>query len=316
MSTIQTNRLKTHIESEIKDTLDLSDLATDKSKILSRGIVAICIAGLSSLPYASIAKYITDGSGDNGIDGVYYDSAQNKLYIIQAKWSTKGTGTIETGDLRKFIAGVYDLLNEDWKKFNPRLLNISAEISSGIRKDPEIVLVATYNSDNPISTDCKAIIDEFTKENNTEFQEVVSFKQYGLSPLVRAMKSQKNGAKTDVDVNLLQWGEQTEPYYALYGKVSCADVAEWYKAHEDLLFTENIRSSLSDSIINSQIESAIINTPADFWYLNNGITAIADEVSRKPIGLGDQRDSSYWAVKNIKIVNGAQTTSSIAKAYK
>lgn len=316
MSAILTNRLKNHIESAIKDSLDLTDCPGEESKLLSRGIVAICVAGLSGLQYASIAKYITDGSGDNGIDGVYYDGARNKLYIIQAKWSTKGTGTIDTGDLRKFIAGVYDLLNEDWKRFNARFSNISAEISSGIRKDPEIVLVATYNSDNPVSTECKAIIEDFTKDNNTEFQEVVSFKTYGLSPLVRAMKSNKTGAKTDVDINLLQWGEQAEPYYALYGKVSCADVAEWYKAHEELLFTENIRSSLSDSVINSQIESAIINTPADFWYLNNGITAIADEILRKPIGLGDQRDSSYWGVKNIKIVNGAQTTSSIARAYK
>lgn len=316
MSAILTTRLKNHIESAIKDSLDLSDCHADESKILSRGIVAICISGLSSLPYASISNFITDGSRDNGIDGVYYDNARNKLYIIQAKWSNKGTGTIDTGDLRKFIAGVYDLLNEDWNKFNDKFAKISSIISDGIRKDPEIILVATYNSDNPISSDCKIIVDNFTKENNTEFQEVVTFKTYGLSPLIRAMKSNKSGEKTDVDINLLQWGEQTEPYYAIYGKVSCADVAEWYKVHEELLFSENIRSSLTDSIINSQIESTVTNSPADFWYLNNGITAIADGVSRKPIGLGDQRDSSYWGAKNIKIVNGAQTTSSISRAYK
>ncbi len=315
MSAILTNRLKNHIEAAIKDELDLADCAGDESKMLSRGIVAICLSGLSGLSYASAAKYVTDGSRDNGIDGVYYDSARNKLYIIQAKWSAKGTGTIDTGDLRKFIAGVYDLLNESWKKFNEKFKAIASEISVGLRKDPEIVLVATYNSDNPISSDCKSIVEDFTKENNTEFQEVVSFKTFGLSPLIRAMKSNKSGAKTDVDINILQWGEQTEPYYALYGKVSCADVAEWYKTHEELLFSDNIRSSLIDSAINSQIESTILNSPADFWYLNNGITAIADEVSRKPIGLGDQKESSYWSVKNIKIVNGAQTTSSIARAY-
>lgn len=316
MSAILTNRLKNHIEASVKDGLDLSDCPGDESKMLSRGIVAVCISGLTGLTYANSAKYITDGSGDNGIDGVFYDGARNKLYIIQAKWSTKGTGTIDTGDLRKFIAGVYDLLNEDWKKFNARMKKISSEISVGIRKDPEIVLVATYNSENPISSECKSIIDEFTKENNTEFQEVVSFRSFGLSPLIRAMKSNKSGSKTDVDINILQWGEQTEPYYAIYGKVSCADVAEWYKSHEEALFSENIRSSLADSAINSQIESTILQYPADFWYLNNGITATADEVFRKPIGLGDQRESSFWAVKNIKIVNGAQTTSSIARAYK
>lgn len=316
MSTILTNRLKNHIDSMVKDHLDLSDCNNDPNKIYTRGIVAICVSGLSGKSYAHIAKNVTDGSGDNGIDGAYYDSLRNKLYIVQSKWSNKGTGTIDTGDLRKFISGAYDLLNEDWKRFNNRLNKISHDLSSGIKKDPEIVLIATYNSDNPISSECEKIIQDFLSENNTEFQEVVSFKSYGLSSLIRAMKNNKSGAKTDVEVNLLQWGEQTEPYYALYGKVSCADVAEWYKNHEELLFTENIRSSLADSAINSQIESTILQSPSDFWYLNNGITAIADEVLRKPIGLGDQRDSSFWSIKNLKIVNGAQTTSSIARAYK
>lgn len=316
MSTILTNRLKNHIDSIVKEHLDLSDCNDDPNKVYTRGLVAICMSGLSGGNYSHVAKHVTDGSGDNGVDGAYYDNLRNKLYIIQSKWSNKGTGTIDTGDLRKFISGAYDLLNEDWKRFNERLKKISHELSTGIKTDPEVVLVAVYNSDNPISTDCEHIIKEFLSENNTEFQEVVSFKSYGLSSLVRAMKSNKSGSKTDVEVNLLQWGEQTEPYYALYGKVSCADVAEWYKSHEELLFTENIRSSLSDSSINSQIESTILQSPSDFWYLNNGITAIADEVLRKPIGLGDQRDSSFWSVKNIKIVNGAQTTSSIARAYK
>lgn len=316
MSTILTNRLKNHIDSIVKEHLDLSDCNDDPNKVYTRGLVAICMSGLSGGSYSHVAKYVTDGSGDNGIDGAYYDNLRNKLYIIQSKWSNKGTGTIDTGDLRKFISGAYDLLNEDWKRFNDRLKKISHELSAGIKTDPEVVLVAVYNSDNPISTDCEYIVKEFLSENNTEFQEVVSFKSYGLSSLVRAMKSNKSGSKTDVEVNLLHWGEQAEPYYALYGKVSCADVAEWYKSHEELLFTENIRSSLSDSSINSQIESTILQSPSDFWYLNNGITAIADEVLRKPIGLGDQRDSSFWSVKNIKIVNGAQTTSSIARAYK
>jgi hypothetical protein len=205
--------------------------------------------------------------------------------------------------------------NEDWSKFNRRVGAVSSELSKAIRNDPEIVLVAAYNSDNPISGDCKAIIDAFLGENNSDSQEVVTFRAFDLKRLLRTIKTVKSGAKSDVEVNLLQWGEQKDPYYAIYGKVSCADVAEWYKAHEDLLFSENIRNTLADSDINSQIESALLTKPTDFWYMNNGITAIADEVSRKPISLGDQKESAYWKVSNLKIVNGAQTTGSIAKAY-
>ena len=281
----------------------------------SRGITAICIAGLSGGAYSTIGKYVVDGTRDNGVDGVYYDPVRNNLFIIPAKYSSKGSSTIETGELRKFIAGVYDLLNENWVKFSDRLKAISSEISKAIRNDPEIILVAAYNSDNDISDDCEAIIKEFLNENNSDSQEVVSFESFDLRRIVRTIKTIKSGAKSDVEENLLQWGEQKEPYYAIYGKLSCADVAEWHIEHGGLLFSENIRNTLPDSEINTQIETTLMNKPVDFWYLNNGITAIADDIVRKPIGLGEQRDSSYWKVSNLKIVNGAQTTGSIAKAY-
>ncbi|MFJ1300669.1 AIPR family protein [Pseudomonadota bacterium AL_CKDN230030165-1A_HGKHYDSX7] len=315
MSIILSNRVKNHIESIVREHLYLADIKSDESKLLSRGLAAICLAGLAGMSYAQVANYIVDGARDNGIDGVLYDNLRNKLYIVQAKWSTKGTSTIDTGDLRKFIAGVYDLLNEDWSKFNKRVQAVSGEVSQGIRNDPEIILVTAYNSDNPISPDCQAIVEDFLNENNSDSQEVVAFRPFDLKRLLRTIKTVKSGAKSDVEVNLLQWGEQKEPYYAIYGKVSCADVAEWHTTHEDLLFSENIRNSLSESDINAQIEAALFRSPTEFWYLNNGITAIADDIVRKPIGLGDQKESAYWKVGNLKIVNGAQTTGSIAKAY-
>lgn len=261
-----------------------------------------------------MARYITDGTKDNGIDGVYYDEKKNKLYLVQAKWSNKGTGTIETGELRKFIAGVYLLLNEEWKKFNSRFKAISEEISAGIKKDPEIVVVAAFNSDNDVSEECKDIVNEFLDENNSDSQEIVIFNKFDLKRIVRTIKAAQTGISTDVELNLLQWGEQGDPYYSIYGKISCADIAEWYSKHGDLLFSENIRGTLSDSDINLQIESTLLKSPEDFWYLNNGITAIADEVKRMPVGLGDKKESSFWKVGNIKIVNGAQTTGSIYAA--
>lgn len=315
MSVILSNRVRNHIESIVREHLDLSDTRGDENKIHSRGLTAICLAGLASVSYAHVADYVVDGTKDNGIDGAYYDVSRNKLYLVQGKWSAKGTGTLETGELRKFIAGVLDLLNEDWEKFNKKVGKISSELSKAIRNDPEIALVAAYNSDNPLSAECQKIVDRFLSENNSDGQEVVTFRVFDLKRLLRTIKTVKSGSRTDLEVNLLQWGEQKAPYYAIYGKVSCADIAEWHVEHGDLLFSENIRSTLSESDINAQIESALQKSPADFWYLNNGITAISDEIVRKPISLGDQKESAYWKVGNLKIVNGAQTTGSIAKAY-
>lgn len=316
MSKILTTRVKTHIDTAIRETLDCSDCENDEAKILSRGLVSICLSSISGLPYKDVSKYITDGVKDNGIDGCFYDANKNKLFLIQSKWSSAGTKTIDTGDSHKFIAGVYDLLDLSWKSFNKRFSAISAEIEAGLKNDPHIVLIITYNSDNPLSDDCEKIFKEFLQENNSDDQEVVSYTVFDLTKTIRAIKVSKTGARTDADLSLLEWGENKTPYYAIYGRVSCADVAEWHKEHGDLLFSENIRYTLSSSDINAKIADSLLKKPETFWYLNNGITAICDDFKRKPVGLGDQRESSLWSVSNMKIVNGAQTTSAIAEAYK
>lgn len=315
MSKILANRVKTHIESSIKDLIYTSD-CKDEENILSRGLVAICLSAISGLPYKDIAKYITDGSNDHGIDGCYYDPNKNKLFLIQSKWSAGGTKTIGTGDIHKFVQGVYDVLEMNWDDFNPRFSAISAEISAGIANDPEIVLVTAYSSDNPLSEDCVKLFDKFLADNNSDDQEVVSYTTFQLTRFIRALKNSKSGGKSDVDLSLLEWGEHKEPYYAIYGKISCADLAEWHKEHGDLLFSENIRYTLSSSDINEKISDSLVSNPSEFWYMNNGITAICDELKRKPVGLGEQRESSLWHVGNVKIVNGAQTTSAISEAYK
>ena len=316
MSKILASRVKTHIESSVKDIIYIDDCKNDEEKILSRGLVAICLSALSGLPYKDIAKYITDGGNDHGIDGCFYDANKNKLFLVQSKWSAGGAKTIGTGDVLKFIQGVYRVLDLDWNSFNARFTAISTEITAGISKDPEIVLVTTYSSDNPISPDCKDLFEKFLEDNNTDAQEVVSYSTFPLTQIIRALKNAKLGGRADVDLSLLEWGENKEPYYAIYGKISCADLAEWHKEHGDLLFSENIRYTLNNSEINDKISNSLRTNPAWFWYMNNGITAICDELKRKPVGLGEQRESSLWHVSNVKIVNGAQTTSAISEAYK
>lgn len=55
------------------------------------------------------------------------------------------------------------------------------------------------------------------------------------------------------------------------------------------------------------------NAPEKFWYYNNGITALCSSIEKKPLGSG--REMGMFECKDIKIVNGAQTVGSIARAY-
>jgi len=91
-------------------------------------------------------------------------------------------------------------------------------------------------------------------------------------------------------------------------------VADWWIDHSDRLFSSNIRFFLKDSDVNEGIFDTIKREPERFWYYNNGITALCSSIAKKPLG-GSGRDTGIFECRDVKIVNGAQTVGSIARAY-
>lgn len=78
---------------------------------------------------------------------------------------------------------------------------------------------------------------------------------------------------------------------------------------KEYLFESNIRDYQNKTEVNKDIENTLTD-PAkenDFWWLNNGITILADEGSL--IG-------KTFSLSNIQIVNGLQTSHSIYHAFK
>jgi hypothetical protein len=77
----------------------------------------------------------------------------------------------------------------------------------------------------------------------------------------------------------------------------------------DALFSANVRDYLgsrqSSRNINRQIERTVENQPANFWVFNNGITVLTRDfnLDRRSVNL-----------QGIAIINGAQTTGSLAEA--
>jgi len=83
--------------------------------------------------------------------------------------------------------------------------------------------------------------------------------------------------------------------------------------HGHRLFERNLRQFLGGSTVNEDIVATLLERPREFWYFNNGITAIATEIRKKPIG-GDSTVSGVFECTGFSIVNGAQTAGSIDAA--
>ena len=57
---------------------------------LSRSLAALAIVALSEADTQAAVASITDGYDDLGLDAIYFESAENTLYVVQAKWHGGG----------------------------------------------------------------------------------------------------------------------------------------------------------------------------------------------------------------------------------
>ena len=95
------------------------------------------------------------------------------------------------------------------------------------------------------------------------------------------------------------------PYNAYYGQVLVQDIAAW-AVHGRLLFAKNLRYFRGETPINEGIEKTLLDNPKHFWYFNNGITMLCNQLGKALMGTSNT-DIGVFHCEGASIVNGAQT---------
>jgi hypothetical protein len=72
---------------------------------LTRSLAAFVIVELAGVDDKIAAKAVVGGSKDNGLDAFYFDPTERVCYLIQSKWIHNGKGSIEVGEVHKFLQG-------------------------------------------------------------------------------------------------------------------------------------------------------------------------------------------------------------------
>lgn len=102
-----------------------------------------------------------------------------------------------------------------------------------------------------------------------------------------------------------------ENYKAFLMTIPGNVLADLYLEHGSRLLEGNVRSFLSTrGKVNKKIRETIIKKPEMFFAYNNGIAATATEIEYEETGYG----LLIKKIKNLQIINGGQTTASIANA--
>lgn len=140
----------------------------------------------------------------------------------------------------------------------------------------------------------------------------ISFDKYNYDgiPCVKAV----NYSDIMADVKLETEGSGEDNYrisYDSYLAVIPGNILnELYLEYDARLLEGNVRAFLGFKKINSTIRNTITNYPEMFFAYNNGIAATATEIDVKSTADG----LKITTIKDLQIINGGQTTASIANA--
>lgn len=317
--TTTVNRIRGVLHRHFDEHIDMTDWKGRppeqfEGAFLSRALAALCIKNFSGANEESASEAVIDGMSDGGIDAIYFDAPTDTLIVVQSKWSGSGNATFDEGSSAKFVNGVKRLLAADFTHFNEKIRNKAPEIKEALYADRDIRirLMTVHTAKQPIAPHVGRVIETLIGELNDPVQiaDHLDIDQAGVYALITA---ESRDAKIKLQAVLNDWGVIERPYLAYYGRVSLDQIAAWWTEHRNKLFSQNLRLYYQNSSVNDALKRTLGEDPENFWYFNNGITIIADKVSKGLAGAPAHKFANFIC-EGASVVNGAQTVGTIGSS--
>jgi len=284
---------------------------------------------------------ITDGDDDNSCDIIFSkrDSLGNKVfYVIQSKWNNKrkSSGKIDANDIRSALNNFDTLLNGSAKRGqNERFNQWYAELLEHLKKEglAKFIFLALAHHNDKVEANISHFKKNYAPSIGIEVVDIdrlkcdfIDFRSKGFEfnellvhhanpeeskitlKIERTFSEDQHAiVKTGIGGDYLKINHPYEAYiFLLKPRV----IQELFKTFGFSLFAKNVRNPLPHSNYNAQIVQTLHKKPAEFWYFNNGISAITKIM---PTGIGPQAEEIR--LTGLQIINGAQTVFSVYSAY-
>lgn len=290
--------------------LDTKKPAADQAaKQLSRAFSAFALHKLLDLTPQIAAATVVDDFQDKGIDAIYYDAKAETLYLVQTK--LKESEQFKQEDALPFCEGVRLLLKQDFTVFNANVQNRQVEIEGVLDACSRIQLLVPYTGDGVSKTASDALQALLDDEDIDEERLVKSVQFYAATDITRDLLAEQAYQPVHTDITLHKYEKIETPRTTYYGVARLTDLVALHQNHGKALYERNIRYFLgsSKSDVNKAIKATLHDKPEDFFYLNNGVTAVCDLIDPKASKSGVKK----FKVRGLSIINGAQTVASAAE---
>ena len=283
--------------------------ADQAAKQLSRAFSAFALHKLLDITPQAAAASVVDDFNDKGIDAIHYHAPSETLYLLQTK--LKESEQFKQEDALPFCEGIRLLLKQDFTAFNGNVLNRKADIEGALDACSHIKLVVPYTGDGVSQTArdaLQALLDDEDLDEERLDKQVI---YYVAADITRDLLAEQAYQPVHTDIFLQKHAKVENPRTTYYGIVRLADLVALHKDKDKALYERNIRYFLgsSRSEVNKAIKATLRDTPADFFYLNNGVTAVCDLIKPKATKNGVKK----FEVRGLSIINGAQTVASAAE---
>lgn len=264
-----------------------------------------------------LSEFHTGKKSDGGIDGLLYNVEElNRVIVIQTKYKQGKVDASTASEARDFFSRVTEWADPKIRaSLNPKTqqLLIESEFNPAQQEISLYFITSQTNSDVP--TDQIALL-ETQKYRDLSWDVTCHF--LTSSDFLRLSKelttSKVSSVVEEVTFNISSdyyFHYEGGNYEALVCAVKGNELSAVYHRPGvgDNLFNTNIRSALKKGTINKQIAATAESKEGaeKFFFYNNGVTATCTDY--------DLLENKVVA-KNLQIVNGAQTVSSIARVLK
>ncbi|WP_084557314.1 AIPR family protein [Hamadaea tsunoensis] len=298
------------------DTSDVLNQNDDEKRraLLTRCLAALVIKDRVGCDEKVAANSITDGGQDFGIDAVGIVPGVPRLWLVQTKWNDKAEGRLGEGDVMSVVDGLKRIDHQEYERFNSKLQRFAEQIKA-IHNDRycRITVVLAVMRKDPLHDNILKRLDEVKRDFN-QHGDFLDFEIVTIREIWDMVRRTAAVAEISLSIGVDRWFDVSTPMRAVNAVVRAGDVAEWYQDHGNRLFDKNLRESLGVTQVNAEIARSLREEPADFWYRNNGIIMLCDQLQLHPNSRSAPHGPARVDVRAASIVNGAQTVAAIARA--
>jgi hypothetical protein len=277
----------------------------------SRAFSAFALHNICSISKADAAKSVIDDFDDYGVDAIYYHAQTETLYLVQSK--LKAAEQFSQDEALAFCQGIRKLIKQDFNGFNRNVENRKIEIEDALDNCSSIKLVLAHIGSG-ISRHAKQAIEELLEDDDHgEVRLDAEVLDYHAKRIVDDLRAAKAYQRVDADLWVEKCSMVSEPKVTYFGLVQLLELVKLHERYGKALYERNIRTFLGHKTeVNTSIQKTLEFKPKEFMYLNNGVTALCQEIHPKGAKQA-QGGKKRLKLHGFSIINGAQTIASTAK---